>query len=84
MEKINSTSTIEISVVLKLTEAEARALQAMTVYGHKPFLEGFYEKLGKSYMKPYESGVISLFDTIKKEMPKHLRKIDDVRNIMNK
>jgi hypothetical protein len=34
--EVRSASKIELNVVLKLTEAEARALYNMTVYGHKP------------------------------------------------
>jgi hypothetical protein len=77
--KIASTSKVEINITLTLTEVEARALQAMTVYGHEPFLKGFYNKLGRSYMQPHEKGVITLFETIKKEIPKHLAKADEAR-----
>jgi DNA-directed RNA polymerase alpha subunit len=80
-EKIKSTSSLEVNIILKLTETEARALKAITVYGAKPFLEVFYEKLGKSYLQPYEKGVISLFETIDQELPQHLKKADDARNI---
>jgi hypothetical protein len=79
-DKIKSTSQFDIQVQVRLTEEEARALEALTVYGTKVFLEHFY-KLGKSYLGPHEKGLISLFETIKEELPRHLGKADDVRDI---
>ena len=81
MEKVNSTSQMEFNVVLKLTEQEASALHAITVYGSKEFLNTFYEKLGKSYLEPFSSGLVSLFDNINKELPKHLTKFKNTRKI---
>jgi len=79
MEKINSTSTMEFQVTLKLNEKEARALQAIAGYGSVEFLKCFYEHLGKHYLQPNESGVQSLFGTIQNELPKHLSKFDKCR-----
>lgn len=81
MEKINSTSQMEFQVILKLTEKEARALEALTVYGTKEFLETFYKYLGKSALQPYEDGVRSLFETIKENLPRHFDKFDACRDI---
>ena len=79
MDKINSLSTMEFQVTLKLNEKEARALEAIAGYGSKEFLNCFYEHLGKHYLQPNETGVISLFSTIKEELPKHLSKFDKCR-----
>jgi len=79
--KIKSTSQFEFQVILVLTESEARALQVFTEYGTKVFLEVFYKYLGKEPLVPHEKGVISLFETIKSELPKHLNKFDKMRNI---
>lgn len=81
MEKVNSTSQFDIQVILKLTEQEARALKAITEYGTKEFLKCFYEHLGKVALEPYQSGLESLSETIKKELPKHLNRADDVRSV---
>lgn len=82
MGKTKSLGIVTVNISLELTETEARALDAMTKYGHKSFLEGVYTKLGKSYMQPYEAGVISLFETIKKELPQHFFKIDKAREAL--
>lgn len=80
MAKITAFKTeITAKVVIELTEVEARALDAMAGYGHEPFLEGFYNNLGKSYMQPHEKGVISLFEMIRNELPTYLKKIDAVK-----
>jgi len=79
MEKITSTSQMEFQVTLKLNEKEARALNAITLYGAKGFLNVFYENLGKNYLQPNETGLISLFDTIKEELPRHISKFDKCR-----
>ncbi len=71
-----SNSVMQFNVFLKLSEGEARALEALTGYGHKAFLKYFYEHLGTSYLQPHEKGLISLFDSIKREIPAHLSRID--------
>ena len=83
MEKIKSTSQMEFEVILKLTEQEARALEAIAGYGSEEFLKCFYEHMGKHYLQPNESGVKTLFKTIREELPKHLYKFDDCRKAMS-
>ena len=79
MAEIKSSSQMDFQVTLKLTEIEARALEAIVGYGAKEFLNCFYEHLGKHYLQPHETGVISLFSTIKDELPKHLYRFDKCR-----
>lgn len=82
MEKVKSESQFELKINLQLTEVEARALKELTVFGTEPFLKVFYEKLGKTSLQSHEKGIISLFETIKSELPKHLNKADKVRKIL--
>jgi len=79
MAKVLSNSKVEMTVTLVLTEVEARALAIMPCYGAKAFLEGYYKHLGKHYMKPYEQGIIDLFDSINRQLPAHIRKADAAR-----
>lgn len=81
MAEVKSTSSIDIHVILKLTEVEARALEAIVGYGIDPFLETFYKHLGKAYLQDHEAGAISLFNTVREEIPKHLKRADDARDI---
>lgn len=82
--EIKSEAEMLFKVTLELTEPEARALNAITVYGAKSFLEVFYVKLGKYYLEPYADGVKSLFDTASKKLPKHFDRIDETRKAFNK
>lgn len=84
MAKVKSTSKMTFEVTLDLSEAEARGLEGITKYGSSAFLEVFYRQLGKSYLKPYEEGIISLFDTIRSQLPPHLSRIDDTRKTFQK
>lgn len=79
MSEIKSVATLEVKVILILNEAEARAFDALVGYGHKEFLNAFYDKLGRAYMEPHEKGLISLFETVRQKLPHHLKKIDDAR-----
>jgi hypothetical protein len=81
MEITKSTSNMDFGVILKLSEKEAKALEAITVYGTKEFLETFYKYLGETYLKPHEEGLKILFETIKTELPKHTKKFDKIRDI---
>lgn len=78
--KTRTEVSITIGVHIKLTLSEAKALRAMVQYGHKAFLDGYYKQLGRSYMKPHESGVQSLFETINKELPGKIEKVESAIN----
>lgn len=80
--KIISNTTIDVQVHLLLTEGEARALDAIVGYGPDLFVKWFYETHGKSYLKPHEDSMRSLFKTIRNELPKQLRKVDQIRKVV--
>lgn len=79
--KVKSDTVIEFNVSLELRESEARALLALTTYGSKQFLEAFYSQLGRVYMEEHEKGLVSLFTSIKQEIPGHLDRIDKTRAV---
>ena len=82
--EIKSTLALDFQITLKLTLAEAKALKEITGYGHKPFLEGYYKQLGKSYLQPHEKGVISLFTTIKENLGNQIFKADQMIDDINR
>ena len=86
MAEINTNSkiTMDVKIHLTLTLEEAKALSNITVYGHKPFTDWFYRNLGKTYLKPHENGLISLFNTIKSDLEKQLHNVDEIYNAINK
>lgn len=76
MKTINSQASMEFHVTIKITEAEARALEALVGYGFKPFRDTFYKYMGEHYMKPHEKGLEDLFKTVSTEIKPHLHRID--------
>lgn len=83
MASFKSTSDFEVTLTLQLSESEARALHALTEYSTKSFLEYFYANLGRSCLEPNEKGLVSLFESVRKEIPFHLSKIDETRKLWN-
>jgi len=81
--KIKAKLDLEIKITLELTLPEARALNEIVKYGSKAFLEGYYKQLGKSYLQPYEKGVVILFDTVKKNLPYKIYDADKVIKAVN-
>jgi hypothetical protein len=78
--KIASQAKQEFTVILQLTEDEARALHDITGYGYEAFIKVFKEHLGKSYIEKHEKGAKSLFEVVRNVMPQHFYKIDTARN----
>lgn len=76
MSKLIQAPKVELEMYLKLNAAEAEALHALTVYGITGFLEVFYDRMGKTYLKPHEAGLRSLFQTIGKELPPIIKRHD--------
>lgn len=65
MAILRGQGTLKAEVVMVLTEAEAGALDALVGYGFEPFKKVFFKELGEAYMKPYEAGLKSLFESIR-------------------
>lgn len=79
MAKLEQRPEVVLDVSLRLSEAEARALMALTEYGDKAFLQVFYEELGESCLKPHEAGLVSLFRSIRSELDPILDRADVAR-----
>ena len=71
---------LSFSGTLKLSEAEMIALNGLTVYGTKAFLEGYKKQLGQSYM--HEKGLESLFQAITDQVRPQLYDIEIARRDM--
>jgi hypothetical protein len=76
---IDITTTVEIKATIAFNEGELRALDALTGYGIKPFLEVFYNKLGKAYMRPYEKNLRELFIKINQTVPEAIKRVEAAR-----
>lgn len=70
---------VETRATIELSEVEMRALEALIGYGVQPFLDVFYQHMGKHYLRPHEAGIRSLFITIGSDIPDVLRRADAAR-----
>lgn len=78
----SSTSNIELKVSIQLSEIEVRALLKIAQYGSDPYIKWFTENLSRYELDGLKSGVRSLFNTIRNELPPHIRKVDKAREIL--
>lgn len=79
MSRLTQKPRIELNVDVRLNESEIRALEALVGYGINPFLDVFYEHIGKHYLQPHEAGLRSLFGTIKSELNPILQRLDGAK-----
>ena len=79
MAQLEQRPTIEIQINFRLSESEARALEALAGYGDKVFLEVFYKHLGKTYLEPHEAGLRSLLTSVRQQLPPILHRANDAR-----
>lgn len=78
-----SNVNIEFSITLNLTLEEAHALHAIVGYGIDPFLDVFYNKLGKAYLQPHEAGMKDLFKKVWAELPTEIAKVESAQKGIN-
>lgn len=79
MAKIVQKPTIQVEVVISLTESEARALDALAGYGDNNFIAAFYREMGRHYLEPHEKGLRSLLVTVRETIPSILGRTDKAR-----
>lgn len=78
----NIKHSITVRATLELDEIELRALDAMAGYGTDQFLDAFYEKMGRAYLGPYEKGIRRLFQTIRRDVPEAIGRVDMARKFL--
>lgn len=76
---ITARPTIDLQVQFNISEAEARALNALAGYGDDEFVRVFYAHLGKAYMADHEDGLRLFLATIRQMMPGILARADAAR-----
>ena len=84
MAELETKPTVQLSVTIRLTESEARALDALVGYGDDAFVKAFYEGLGKAYMEQHEDGLRSLFKSVRSFMPGILERANLARKVFVK
>lgn len=72
-------TVLTTTAVLRLSEPEIRALDALAGYSWEGFLATFYEKMGKAYLEPHAGALKSLFQTINATCQPALAAVDKAR-----
>lgn len=75
---------IDFRATLEVNEAEIMALDGILGYSVNAFLEVFYEKMGRTYVQPYESGVRSLHENLRKQLAPLVATIKEARGRIDK
>lgn len=86
MAKIAIRPTIQGEITLALSMEEAAALDAIAGYGVEAFLKVFYPQMGEAYLKPYEKGLRSLFESVHRgeaSVSGFIQRVKDARAIMD-
>jgi hypothetical protein len=86
MAKVIGYGEIKGEVTLVLSEAEAKALDAVVGYGAASFLKVFYQHLGKAYLEPHERGLKSLFESVRTgegSVSSFLQRIHNARDVFS-
>jgi hypothetical protein len=83
MAKVEGRPTLELKIVLVLSEEEAKALDALFGYDQKEFLNVFYEKMGRAYLEPHEAGLRLLHNTVRDALGVWLERAQTARKLFN-
>lgn len=83
MAKIEGRPSLDLKIVLVISEEEARALDALAGYGDDAFIKAFYEKLGEAYMRDHEGGLRMFLKSVRESsgISGVLGRMDDVRKV---
>lgn len=81
MAKVKPTADIDLQITFTINEKEARALEALVGYGDDAFIDAFFEKLGRTYMRPHTAGLISFFAAVRVSVLGPLRRVDEAREV---
>ncbi|MNQ94366.1 hypothetical protein D3C85_1098820 [compost metagenome] len=84
MAQIIEQPTVTVSAKFTVTEGELRALDALVGYGDEAFIKMFYDKLGKSYLQPYEKDLREFLKSIRAIATPILSRADTARKAFNK
>lgn len=73
---------VTTTVTIKLSESEARALQAIAGYGVDNFVNEFYKTMGEHYLKPHVEGLKTLLKGVNDVIVPALSEVDRARTFL--
>lgn len=84
MAKLEQRPTVTCEITLRLTEEEARFLDAVVGYGWASFIKAFKVHLGSTYIEGHEQDGEEFFDAVRREIPPILKRVDAARKAFDK
>jgi hypothetical protein len=84
MAQIVEQPLVTVSAKFTVTEGELRALDALAGYGDEAFIKMFYDKMGKSYLQPYEKDLREFLRSVRVLASPILSRADSARKAFNK
>ncbi len=81
MAKVTGKGQTDIRIAFEISEAEARAIDALAGYGSDAFLATFKKHMGTSYMEGHEDGLREFFKTMRESIPPFLDRADKARAV---
>jgi len=79
MAKLIAKPQLVIRAAFELDEAELAALEYLTSYGDKVFIDVFSEHLGGELAKSHKAGITSLFAELRNRLPRILEQAQKAR-----
>jgi hypothetical protein len=73
---------VEFQLTLKLTEEEARALDAICGYDPKDVCRVFYDHIGSAYLQPHEDGFVKLSKSVAERLRPMLTQVTTARKML--
>lgn len=83
MAEIKQHGHVTAEMTIKISEAEARALDALSGYGDDAFIKHFKENLGTAYMRDHEAGLREFLSSVRGCVSGFLSRIDKARAAFN-
>jgi hypothetical protein len=89
MAKLEAAPKLQLEIVMRLNESEARFLEGLSGFDHKALLECLRGHVGKHYteLKAPEgdngAGFLTLMEACKRDLPPALDKMRDAREVFN-
>lgn len=77
--QIEYQTVLTTTAVLRLSEPEIRALDALAGYSWEGFLKTFYKEMGEAYLKPHAAALKSLFENIQGTCGPAIAAVDKAR-----
>lgn len=80
MARFEEKPKVTAEYVVRITEGEFRALNALFSYNMTTFIESFYQHMGKSLLEPYEEHLLEFAKLIRSQAHT-LGRVDDARKV---